>query len=213
MACRRPSAGFSRVSNAQCRTTRHQSVPWIPLRPQPVTKSFVANATTTTTGCSGSRLSSTTIASGRIVSVASGPKPPAWTSSATCCRCSMTSSARSRHRSTRTANASVREGIELIHRQLLDVVRRRGVEPFDVVGPDLRSGVARGRRQRARPWPAGRRDHRRSAARLSRRSTTGARARWSRWPRRELAGTTTKSSASSGARTSRKSRAPTASRP
>jgi molecular chaperone GrpE len=30
--------------------------------------------------------------------------------------------------------ASVREGIELIHRQLLDVIRRRGVEPFDSVG-------------------------------------------------------------------------------
>ena len=45
-----------------------------------------------------------------------------------------------------TANASVREGIELIHRQLLDVVRRRGVEPFDVVGqifdPEWHEAVA-----------------------------------------------------------------------
>ena len=44
------------------------------------------------------------------------------------------------------ANASVREGIELIHRQLLDVVRRRGVEPFDVVGqifdPEWHEAVA-----------------------------------------------------------------------
>ena len=45
-----------------------------------------------------------------------------------------------------TANASVREGIELIHRQLLDVVRRRGVEPFDVIGqifdPEWHEAVA-----------------------------------------------------------------------
>jgi len=44
------------------------------------------------------------------------------------------------------ANASVREGIELIHRQLLEVVRRRGVEPFDVVGhifdPEWHEAVA-----------------------------------------------------------------------
>jgi molecular chaperone GrpE len=44
------------------------------------------------------------------------------------------------------ANVSVREGIELIHRQLLDVVRRRGVEPFDVVGqifdPEWHEAVA-----------------------------------------------------------------------
>jgi molecular chaperone GrpE len=44
------------------------------------------------------------------------------------------------------AHASVREGIELIHRQLLDVLRRRGVEPFDVVGqtfdPEWHEAVA-----------------------------------------------------------------------
>jgi molecular chaperone GrpE len=42
--------------------------------------------------------------------------------------------------------ASVREGIDLIHRHLLDVVRRRGVEPFDVVGqmfdPEWHEAVA-----------------------------------------------------------------------
>jgi molecular chaperone GrpE len=32
------------------------------------------------------------------------------------------------------SHANVREGIELIHRQLLEVIRRRGVEPFAVVG-------------------------------------------------------------------------------
>jgi molecular chaperone GrpE len=41
---------------------------------------------------------------------------------------------------------NVREGIELIHRQLLDVIRRRGVEPFDVVGqmfdPEWHEAVA-----------------------------------------------------------------------
>jgi molecular chaperone GrpE len=30
-----------------------------------------------------------------------------------------------------------RQGFELIHRQLLDVLRRRGVEPLDVVGQDF----------------------------------------------------------------------------
>lgn len=30
--------------------------------------------------------------------------------------------------------APFREGVELIHRQLLDVIRRRGAEPFDSVG-------------------------------------------------------------------------------
>lgn len=44
------------------------------------------------------------------------------------------------------ANASVREGIELIHRQLLELLRRRGVEPFDVVGqifdPEWHEAVA-----------------------------------------------------------------------
>jgi molecular chaperone GrpE len=31
----------------------------------------------------------------------------------------------------------LRQGFELIHRQLLDVLRRRGVEPLDVVGRDF----------------------------------------------------------------------------
>jgi len=30
-----------------------------------------------------------------------------------------------------------RRGVELIHRQLLDVLRKRGVEPFDAVGQDF----------------------------------------------------------------------------
>jgi molecular chaperone GrpE len=45
-----------------------------------------------------------------------------------------------------TAQTNVREGIGLIHRQLLDVIRRRGVEPFDVVGqmfdPEWHEAVA-----------------------------------------------------------------------
>ena len=94
---------------------------------------------------------------------------------------------RSRRRSTE-ANASVREGVELIHRQLLDVLRRRGVEPFDVVGqifdPEWHEAVANEPAER----PAGRRDHRGSPARLSARSAAAARRRWSRWPRREPPG-------------------------
>lgn len=33
--------------------------------------------------------------------------------------------------------ATFREGLSLIHRQLLDVLKRRGVEPLDVVGQDF----------------------------------------------------------------------------
>lgn len=35
------------------------------------------------------------------------------------------------------AAAAYRKGVELIHRQVLDVVRRRGVEPLEVVGQDF----------------------------------------------------------------------------
>jgi molecular chaperone GrpE len=33
--------------------------------------------------------------------------------------------------------AGVRAGVELVHRQLLDLLKRRGVEPFDAVGQDF----------------------------------------------------------------------------
>lgn len=35
------------------------------------------------------------------------------------------------------AEAGIRRGVELIHRQMLDVLRKRGVEPLDVVGKDF----------------------------------------------------------------------------
>jgi molecular chaperone GrpE len=35
------------------------------------------------------------------------------------------------------ASSKFREGVELIRRQLVDVLRRRGVEPLDVVGKDF----------------------------------------------------------------------------
>ena len=35
------------------------------------------------------------------------------------------------------ADPALRTGVELIHRQLLDVLRRRGAEPFDSVGQDF----------------------------------------------------------------------------
>ena len=34
-------------------------------------------------------------------------------------------------------DAALRSGVELIHRQLLDVLRRRGAEPFEAVGQDF----------------------------------------------------------------------------
>ena len=36
-----------------------------------------------------------------------------------------------------TSDQSLRSGLGLIHRQLLDAMRRRGVEPFDSVGQDF----------------------------------------------------------------------------
>jgi molecular chaperone GrpE len=36
-----------------------------------------------------------------------------------------------------SADASLRSGVELIHRQLLDALRRRGAEPFDSVGQEF----------------------------------------------------------------------------
>jgi molecular chaperone GrpE len=36
-----------------------------------------------------------------------------------------------------SADAAAREGIELIHRRLLDTLRKRGVEPLEVVGQDF----------------------------------------------------------------------------
>ena len=41
------------------------------------------------------------------------------------------------HHAASGAQGKFREGIELIHRQLLDVLRRRGVEALDVVGQDF----------------------------------------------------------------------------
>jgi molecular chaperone GrpE len=35
------------------------------------------------------------------------------------------------------AGSPLREGVELIHRQLLELLRRRGVEPFDAIGADF----------------------------------------------------------------------------
>lgn len=35
------------------------------------------------------------------------------------------------------SDPALRSGVELIHRQLLDVLRRRGAEPFDSVGQDF----------------------------------------------------------------------------
>ena len=35
------------------------------------------------------------------------------------------------------ASAGVRTGVELIHRQLIDLLRRRGVEQFDAIGRDF----------------------------------------------------------------------------
>jgi molecular chaperone GrpE len=36
-----------------------------------------------------------------------------------------------------TGDAALRDGVELIHRQLLDVIRRRGAEPIESVGEDF----------------------------------------------------------------------------
>ena len=59
-----------------------------------------------------------------------------------------------------------RAGVELIHRQMLDVLRRRGVTPIETAGVALRSATASGRQPGAeRRAPRGR-DHRGVPARL-----------------------------------------------
>ena len=77
-------------------------------------------------------------------------------------------------RPTRRRTRAFASGVELIHRQLLDVAappRRRAARRRR---PGLRSRVARGRRRRAGRRPARRRDHRRSPARLPDRSAAAA---------------------------------------
>ena len=53
-----------------------------------------------------------------------------------CCRSSTTSSARCRRRPAATPTAFAR-GVELIHRQMLDLLRKRGVTPIDALGADF----------------------------------------------------------------------------
>ncbi len=147
------------------------------------------------------------------------PRPrrtrPRPISSAICCRWSTTSSARWRRRLTATRArppSTCRSGVELIHRQLLDMLRRRGVEPFDALGQDLRSG--RGTK-RVGDEPADgrprRRNHRRDAPRIPDRDASCCAGAWSGWPRRDAVAITTKSSASRATPAIRTSRARTAS--
>ncbi len=63
------------------------------------------------------------------------PRPPG--SSRSCCRSSTISSARSRRRPVRRPPTAYRRGVELIHRQLVEVLRKRGVRPIEALGADF----------------------------------------------------------------------------
>ena len=106
-----------------------------------------ASATTLRPAAADRRPSSTTTASGRSASAAS------WSEAAGAdvIRDLLPVARRSRARARRagrrrTPTRAYRDGVELIHRQLLDVLRRRGVEPLDVVGqmfdPEWHEAVA-----------------------------------------------------------------------
>ena len=124
------------------------------------------SATSTTTSCCGRRPSS------RITGSASTGSAPRWrpprrrTSSRSSCRSSTISSGRSMRRWTRARQAAYREGVELIHRQMLDLLRKRGVTPIETEGRGLRPEPAPGRRLRGERGPPGGRDHRRASARI-----------------------------------------------
>ena len=62
---------------------------------------------------------------------------------------------------------SYRQGLEIIHRALMDMLRKRGVTPIEAVGTDVRSAGASGRRVRGSTRPARRRGDRTIYARLS----------------------------------------------
>ena len=62
---------------------------------------------------------------------------------------------------------SYRQGLEIIHRALMDMLRKRGVTPIEAVGTRLRSAGASGRLVRGRSAAPRRRSDRGIQARLS----------------------------------------------
>ena len=62
---------------------------------------------------------------------------------------------------------SYRQGLEIIHRALMDMLRKRGVTPIEAVGTDVRSAGAPGGGVRGRAGSPRRRSHGRIHARLS----------------------------------------------
>ena len=95
-------------------------------RRSPTRTNCSGSATTSTIGCCARPPSSTTTAS------ASSAIGRAWrrrsppTSCAICCRSSTISSARSRPTPAPKARKPIARGVELIHRQLLEILRKRG---------------------------------------------------------------------------------------
>ena len=99
---------------------------------------FGASATNLTTGCCAARPSSTTTASARSASGASSSEAAA----ADLIRDLLPvvddlERALAAPRRPADADGPLRRGVELIHQQLLEVLRKRGVEPFESVGRDF----------------------------------------------------------------------------
>ena len=119
-----------------------------------------ASATSTTIGCCARPPSSTTTAS---ASSASGRR---MAEAAAADRAQRAAAARRRPRARaegrggREGAEAYRSGVELIHKQLEDILRKRGVRPIEALGADFDPNYPPGRRARAGRGPARRRSHR-----------------------------------------------------
>ena len=131
------------------------------------------NATTTTICCCARRPSSTTTASAPSASGRRSPsrRPPIC--SANCCRWSTISTARSRPIRREGAEA-YRRGVELIHRQLVDVLRKRGVRPIEALGADFDPHYHQAVAHEPAAGPPRRRSHRGVPPRLHARRSAAA---------------------------------------
>ena len=107
------------------------------LQPSSTRTSSRGSATTTTIVCCARRPSSTTTASASSAIGRAWPRRSPPTSCAICCRSSTTSNARCKADTGADGAEAYRRGVELIHRQLLEVLRKRGVRAIEALGTDF----------------------------------------------------------------------------
>ena len=83
------------------------------------------------------RPNSTTTASAWSAIARSSPKQRQRASSKNCCRSWTISSGRSRRKRPATPQTRTASGVELIHKQLGEILRKRGVRPIEALGADF----------------------------------------------------------------------------